>query len=145
MVDHNHDRIKPRRRREVGDEVNGQLFKGEGDSGFDRQERRYNRVCVGLVLLAYRAASDKVLHEGGEAQPPEISFQYRFGTKNTHMTRQRGGMDRVEQGRVSRGGYEHMIVEVEMSVIKRPVREGGASEQGGTFVQGGECLKYKGI
>ena len=35
MVDHDHDRIKPCRRREVGDKVNGQLFKREGDSGLD--------------------------------------------------------------------------------------------------------------
>ena len=32
-----------------------------------------------------------------------------------------------------------------MAVIESPVREGGASEQGGTFVQGSECLKYKRI
>ena len=32
-----------------------------------------------------------------------------------------------------------------MSVIKRPVREGGASEQGRALVQCGECFKYKGI
>ena len=140
MVDHDHDRIKSRRRREVGDEVNGQLFKRESGSGLDRQERRYNRVCVGLVLLADGAASDKVLHKGGEARPPEIPFQYCFGVKNTHMTRQRGGMDRVEQGRASRGGHEHSIAEVEVSVVKRPVREGGASEQGGTLIQSGKSL-----
>ena len=37
MVDHNHDRIKSRRGREVGDEVNRELFKGERDSGLDRE------------------------------------------------------------------------------------------------------------
>ena len=37
MVDHDHDRIKAPRRREVGDEVNGELFKGERDSGLDRE------------------------------------------------------------------------------------------------------------
>ena len=61
------------------------------------------------------------------------------------MTRQRGGVDGVEQGRASRGGYEHMIAEVKMPIIKRPVRKGGASEQGGSFVQSGESLKHKGI
>ena len=53
-------------------------------------------MCVGLVLLADGAASDKVLHEGGEARPPEIPFQDRFGLKDTHVTRQRGGVDGVE-------------------------------------------------
>ena len=37
MVDHNHNRIKSCRGREVGDEVNRELFKGERDSGLDRE------------------------------------------------------------------------------------------------------------
>ena len=41
---------------------------------------------VGLVLLADGAASDKVLHEGRKAWPPEIPLQDRFGMKNPHMT-----------------------------------------------------------
>ena len=53
-------------------------------------------MCVGLVLLADRAASDKVFHEGGETWPPEIPFQDRFGMKDTHVTQQRGGVDGVE-------------------------------------------------
>ena len=96
MVDHDHDRIKSRRRREVGDEVNRELFKGERDIGLDRELRRYHRVSVGLVLLADGAASDEVLHKGGEAWPPEIPFENCFGVKDTHVTRQRGGMDGVE-------------------------------------------------
>ena len=102
-------------------------------------------MCVGLVLLADRAAGDKVLYEGGETRPPEVLFQDHFGMKDAHMTRERGGMDGVEQGRASRGGYEHAIAEVKMSVIERPVQEGGASEQGRTLIQSGKCLKYKGI
>ena len=87
MVDHDHDRIKSRRRREVGNEVNGQLFKRERYSGRDREQRWDNRVCVGLVLLANGATSDKVLHEGGETRPPEILFQDGFGMKDTHVSR----------------------------------------------------------
>ena len=37
MVDHDHDRIKARGRREVGDEVDGELFERERDSGLDRE------------------------------------------------------------------------------------------------------------
>ena len=51
----------------------------------------------------------------------------------------------MEQGRASRGGYEHSIAEVEMPVIERPVREGGAGEQGRALIQCGECFKDKGI
>ena len=96
MVDHDHDRIKSRRGREVGDEVNRELFKGERDRGLDREQRRYGGVSIGLVLLANGTTSNEVFHKGGEAWPPEIPFQNRLGAKDTHMTRQRRGMDRVE-------------------------------------------------
>ena len=101
MVDHDHDRIKPRRRREVGNEVNGQLFKRERGIRLDWEKRWDNRVCVGLVLLANGATSDKVLYEGGETWPPKILFQECLGMEDTHVTRQRGGVDGVEQGRAS--------------------------------------------
>ena len=63
MVDHDHDRIKSRRRREVGDEVNRELFKGERDSGLDREQRGHDGVSIGLVLLANGTTSDKVFHK----------------------------------------------------------------------------------
>ena len=37
MVDHDHDRVKSRGRREVGDEVDGELFERERDIGLDRE------------------------------------------------------------------------------------------------------------
>ena len=101
MVDHDHDRIKSRRRREVGDEINGELFKRERDIRLDWEQRWDSRVCVGLVLLANGATSDKVLYEGGETWPPEIPFQDCLGTEDPHVTGQRGGVDGVEQGRAS--------------------------------------------
>ena len=134
MVDHDHDRIKTRRGGEVGDEVDRELFKRERDIGLDWEKRWDNRVCIGLVLLANGATSDKVLYEGGETWPPEIPFQECLGMEDTHVTGQRGGVDGVEQGRASGRGYEHSIAKIEMTVIKRPVRERGASEQGRTLV-----------
>ena len=62
------------------------MFKGESDIGLYWEQRGYNRVCVGLVLLTDGAAGDKVLYEGGETRPPEIPFQDRFGMKDTHVT-----------------------------------------------------------
>ena len=37
MVDHDHDRVKSGRGREISDEVNRELFKGERDRGLDRE------------------------------------------------------------------------------------------------------------
>ena len=53
-------------------------------------------MSIGLVLLADRATGDEVLDKRGEARPPEIPFQDCFGSKDTHVTRQRGGVDGVE-------------------------------------------------
>ena len=41
---------------------------------------------VGFVLLADGAASNKMLHEGGEARPPEVLLQDCFGMKDTDIT-----------------------------------------------------------
>ena len=101
MVDHNHDRIKSCRRREIGDEVNRELPKGERDVRLDWEQRRYNGVCVSLVLLTDRTAGDEVFHEGRETQPPEVPFQDCFGMKDPHMSQERRGVNRVEQGRMS--------------------------------------------
>ena len=86
MVDHDHDRIKSRRRREIGDEVNEELFKGKSDIRLDWEQRRDNRVHVSLVLLTDGAPGNKVLYEGGETRPPEILFQDCFGMKYTHVS-----------------------------------------------------------
>ena len=89
MVDHDHDRIKSHRRREISNEVNGELPKGEGDSRLDWEQRGNNRVRVSLVLLTDRTAGNEVLYEGGETRPPEVPFQDSFGMKDPHMSQER--------------------------------------------------------
>ena len=96
MVDHDHDRIKSRGRREIGDEVNRELLKGESDDRFDGKQRRCNGMSVNLVLLANGAASDEVFDEGGKTRPPEIPLENGLGLKDPHMPRQRGSVDGVE-------------------------------------------------
>ena len=58
-------------------------------------------MCVNLVLLTDGATSNEVLYKGGKARPPEIPFQECLSMEDTHVTRQRGGVDGVEQGGVS--------------------------------------------
>ena len=89
MVDHDHDGIKSCRRKEIRNEVNGELLKGERDSRLDWEQRGNNRVCVSLVLLTDRTAGDEVLDQGGETRLPKVPFQDCFGTKDPHMSRER--------------------------------------------------------
>ena len=65
MVDNDHNRIKSRENREIGDEVDRKLPERERDSGQDRTERRDGRMSVNLVLLANSATHNKMLDKGG--------------------------------------------------------------------------------
>ena len=65
MVNHDHNRIKPRGNREISDEVDRKLFEGERDSGHDWTERRNSRMSINLVLPANSATSNKMLDKGG--------------------------------------------------------------------------------
>ena len=65
MVDHDHNRIKSRGNREIGDEVDRKLLEGERDSGQDWTERRDGGMSVNLIPLANSATRNKVLDKGG--------------------------------------------------------------------------------
>ena len=130
MVDHDHNRIEAGGRREISDEVDRELFKWEDDGGFDQRQGRDNRMSVSFVLLTDRAAGNETLDKGGETRPPKIMFKDGFGAENTHVTSEGGGMDRMKQSRLGRGGNKHVVAEIEMSIIVGPVRERGPGEQG---------------
>ena len=121
MVDHDHNRIKPRRGREGGDKVNRELVERERDGGRDGTERGKNRMSAHFVLLANSAAHNKMLDQGGEAQPPEVPFKDRLSVEDPHVARKGGGVDRMEEGRADRGGNIHTPAEIKMAVIKGPV------------------------
>ena len=85
MVDHNHNTIKPREDREIGDEVNRKLLERERDGGWNWTERGNGRMSVNLVLLANSASCDKMFDKGGQAWPPEIAFKDRLGVEDSHV------------------------------------------------------------
>ena len=93
MVDHDHNRIKPRGKREVGDEINRKLFEGERDSGQDWTERRNGRMSVNLVLLANSATNNKMFDKDGKAQPPEVMLKDRLSAEDSHVAREGGRVD----------------------------------------------------
>ena len=93
MVDHDHDRIKPQGQREISDEINRKLSEGGKDGGFDRGQRGNDGVSIDPVLLAYGTTCNKMFYKGGMAQPPEITFEDNLGVEDTHVARERGGVD----------------------------------------------------
>ena len=85
MVNHDHNRIKSRGETEVGDKIDGELFEGERDGGQDWAERRNGRMDINFVLLTDCATSDKMLDEGGQTRPPEVTFKDGLGAENSHV------------------------------------------------------------
>ena len=102
-------------------------------------------MSIDLVLLADCTAIDKVFDKEGKTRPPVVTFKDSLCAEDTHMTREGRGMNSVKQGQARGRRNEHMTFEVEMAIVKRPVREGRAGEQGGAFLQSEENTKDKGV
>ena len=94
MVYYDHNRVVAIGGREIGDEVDRELLKEEGGRGGDGHKWRDGRMGVDLVLLTKGTAVNEVFHEGGETQPPEISFKDSLSMEDTHVTH--GGGERSE-------------------------------------------------
>ena len=93
-------------------------------------------MSVNLVLLADCTAIDKVFDKGGKTGPPVIALKDGLRAEDTHMTREGEGMNRMEQGQARGRRNEHSTFEVEMAIVKSPVRKGRAGEQRGALLQG---------
>ena len=128
MVDYDHQRVKPGGLREVSDEINRNLFEQEKGFQWDRVERRYSRVGVYLVLLAYGASSDKVVDEGRESPPPEVMFYKDFGMKSAGMSEGQGFMKGGDERLANVGRDVHMTLVIEGVVFECPVRERRSGE-----------------
>ena len=87
----------------IGDEINRELSEGERNRGQDQTERRNSRMGVNLVLLANSTTCNEMLDKSGKAQPPEVVFNDRLGAEDSHVPREGGRVDQVEEGRVGRG------------------------------------------
>ena len=145
MVDYDHQRVKSGGLREVSDEINRNLFEREKGFRWNRVERRYGRVGVYLVLLAYSTSSDKVVDEGRESWPPEVTFHEGFGTKSAGMSEGRGFMKGGDERLANVGGDVHPILVIKGVVLEHPVGEGGSGEQRISFFKVVESSNDEGV
>ena len=83
---------------------------------------------VYLVLLAYGASSDKVVDEGREAWPPEVTLYKGFGTKSAGMSEGQGFMKGRDERLANVGRNVHTTVVIEGVVFECPVRERRSGE-----------------
>ena len=86
-------------------------------------------MCANFVLLADGAASNEVIDEDGKSRPPKVVFNDGPGAKTSEVTRERGGMDGVEERGTGGRWYIHATFIVEVSIVKSPVSEGGTWEE----------------
>ena len=87
-------------------------------------------MCADFILLANGTTGDKVIDEDGKSWPPEVALDDGLGAESSEMTRDRGGMDGVQERGTSGWQYIHTTLVIEVSVVKGPVGEGGSGEKG---------------
>ena len=90
-------------------------------------------MCADLILLTDGAASDKVVDEDGKSWPPKVTLDDGLGAESPQMTRDWGGMDGVKERGTGGRWNIHSTFIVEVSVVKSPISEGGAWEEGCIF------------
>ena len=140
MVDHDQERVKAIREREVRDQIAGDLLKGAGGGGDNGGQRRVRGVRVCFVLLASRTARNVLADEGSKTRPPKLGCDELASLENTGVTC--GGMVMVSrdngtaEGRVS--GNIDSILEGQDTSVVFPVGETGA-EFGREFSR--ECME----
>jgi hypothetical protein len=83
-------------KREIGDEIHGELFDRESGGGLDGVEWGGDQVSANLILLTNGASCHEIGDEGGKARPPEVSFNNCLGAEASEMTREGGRVYRVE-------------------------------------------------
>ena len=65
-----------------------------------------------LVLLAYRAPSNKFRDKNRKARPPKVLFDYGFGMEATKVAQEGGVMDRMQKGRACSRWDIHSTMEI---------------------------------
>ena len=85
-------------------------------------------MMVHFVLLACGAARDKGIDEGGQARPPEVTFDDGLGAETPCVSRGGEFVQRANEGAASRQWYIHLSLKVEAAILKGPVSEGGTRE-----------------
>ena len=85
------------RGRKISDEVDRELFKGEGGRGGDGHKQRDGWMGVDFVLLTEGASVDEVFYEGRETRPPKVTFKDSLGMEDIHVTCGGERVDGVEE------------------------------------------------
>ena len=81
-------------------------------------ERGNSRMSVNLVLLANSATCNEMFDKSGQAWPPEVTLNDRFGVEDPHVPREGGRVNWMEKGRVGRGRNIHPVAKVKMAIIE---------------------------
>ena len=97
MVYYDHNRVMAIGGRKISDEVDRELFKGEGYRGGDGRKWRDGQMGVDFVLLTEGTSINEVFYEGRETGPPKVTFKDSLGVEDTYVTHGGGRVDEVEE------------------------------------------------
>ena len=102
-------------------------------------------MMVYFVLLTCGTARDKGIDEGGQARPPEVTFNDGLGVEMPCMSGGGGFVQRANEGVASRRWYIYLSLKVEVAVLKGPISEGRTREQRGAILHSLDCFQNKGV
>ena len=85
-------------------------------------------MMVYFVLLTCGTARDKGIDKGGQARPPEVTFDDGLGAETPCMSGGGGFMQRANEGVASHQWHIHPSLKVEAAVLKGPISEGRTRE-----------------
>ena len=100
-------------------------------------------MMVYFVLLTHGTARDKGIGEGGQARPPEVTFNDGLGAEMPCMSRGGRFVQRANEGAASCQWYIHLSLKVEVAILKGPISKGRTREQRGAILHGLDCFQNK--
>jgi len=129
MVDHDQNRVKTRRQRQIRDHVARNLLKRARGRGGNWTKPRDSGVSVNLVGLASSAASHKSVNKGGETGPPVVVLNQVNGAEISAVSSSLRAMQRVYQLLPGGFGNVETALVVESTVEEHPIVASSAREE----------------
>jgi hypothetical protein len=145
MVDHDHDRVKPKREREIGNQVHRDLLEWAGGHGGKGSQGGRGGVGIHLVRLADGTAHDKTMDKHVQLRPPKVPGHEVLGPENAAMTpgsRLMEGGDDVTAGPL---GHVETPLEVKLPLLVEPVHPLGTRKERCSLIEGLEGREDKGV
>ena len=147
VVHHDQERVKTGGEGEVGDEVARDLTEWKRRGGGNGRGGRGSGMCVHLVLLTGRAASNEGMNIRSEGRPPELGGNQLASLEEAGVASSGVVVTAAENitAEIASGGNIDVALIGEDTIRVLPVRETGTESRGNGAIHGLKGLEDKGV